>query len=78
MYLINSIDTVVKGYVLSRESLMRLGGTLVKNYSFCNNTGTEDVDVARCLRRLGSYMGNSLDEQHRESDFMYPMFVFIF
>lgn len=54
------------GYILSRESLHRLGSALTKNYEFCENTGTEDVDVARCLRRLGVSPESSVDTAGRE------------
>jgi glycoprotein-N-acetylgalactosamine 3-beta-galactosyltransferase len=40
------------GYVLSNEAFARLNKALNSNESFCQNTGTEDVDVARCLRKL--------------------------
>ncbi len=54
------------GYVLSREALRRLGSELHKNKTFCNNHGTEDVDVGRCLRKLGVYPNKSIDENGRE------------
>lgn len=54
------------GYLLSNEALNRLGSSLDKNVSFCTNTGTEDVDVARCLRRVGVYPNKSIDELGRE------------
>lgn len=54
------------GYVLSKEAFGRLGRQLEKNQSYCQITGTEDVDVARCLRRLGVYPNKSIDEQGRE------------
>jgi glycoprotein-N-acetylgalactosamine 3-beta-galactosyltransferase len=41
------------GYVLSREALNRIGTVLSGNASQCSNTGIEDVDVARCLRKVG-------------------------
>jgi glycoprotein-N-acetylgalactosamine 3-beta-galactosyltransferase len=54
------------GYLLSNEALARIGSKLNSNMTFCRNTGTEDVDVARCLRLLGVYPGNSTDELGRE------------
>jgi glycoprotein-N-acetylgalactosamine 3-beta-galactosyltransferase len=54
------------GYVLSNEALNRIGNALNNNYSFCQNTGTEDVDVARCLRKLKVYKNSSLDDLGRE------------
>ncbi len=54
------------GYVLSRESLLRLGKKLNQNYKFCPNTGTEDVDIAQCLRLLKVYPYKSIDNAQRE------------
>lgn len=54
------------GYLLSREALSRLGSALTKDYKSCANTGTEDVDVGRCLRTLGVSPGTSIDELGRE------------
>ena len=54
------------GYVLSEEAFNRLGVEVRKNFSFCENTGTEDVDVAKCLRKLKVYPGSSLDELGKE------------
>ena len=54
------------GYVLSNEALKRIGSQLVSNYSFCPNSGVEDVDVAKCLRKLSVYPEKSIDEMGRE------------
>ena len=54
------------GYVMPRQALLDLGSRLIANYSSCSNTGTEDVDIARCLRVLGYEPGVSLDEKGRE------------
>ena len=54
------------GYLLSREALHRFGSNLNKNFTFCKNTGTEDVDVGKCLRELGVYPNKSVDELGRE------------
>ena len=54
------------GYLLSRETLHRLGSSLNKNITFCKNTGVEDLDVGRCLRGLGVYPNKSIDELGRE------------
>ncbi len=54
------------GYVLSRNSFNRIGSVLSSNYSFCPNTGTEDVDIARCLRKLGVHPSKSIDDLNRE------------
>jgi glycoprotein-N-acetylgalactosamine 3-beta-galactosyltransferase len=53
-------------YVLSREAITRLQLKLDADYKSCQNTGTEDVDVARCLRGLGVFPNKSIDEQGRE------------
>ena len=49
------------GYLLSREALHRIGSNLNKSIDFCKNSGTEDVDVAICLRELGVYPKKSID-----------------
>jgi glycoprotein-N-acetylgalactosamine 3-beta-galactosyltransferase len=54
------------GYVLSNEAMTRLGSKLNSNFTYCKNTGTEDVDVANCLRRLDVYPEKSIDNQGRE------------
>lgn len=54
------------GYVLSKEAFHRLGFALNEEYEFCKNTGIEDLDVSRCLRKLNVIPGNSLDEFERE------------
>ena len=54
------------GYLLSNEAVKRLGAKLTENYKFCKNSGVEDVDIARCLRRLGVYPNKSIDEFGRE------------
>jgi glycoprotein-N-acetylgalactosamine 3-beta-galactosyltransferase len=54
------------GYLLSRNAFLRLGIELSKDEPICNNTGIEDVDVAKCLRQLNVYPNKSLDEMNRE------------
>jgi glycoprotein-N-acetylgalactosamine 3-beta-galactosyltransferase len=54
------------GYVLSNEALHRIGSNLTANYTICKNSGTEDVDVAKCLRNLNVYPDKSVDENGRE------------
>ncbi len=54
------------GYVLSREAMMRLGEALDKNYTYCSNTGVEDVDTARCLRKLNVTSGRTIDEENKQ------------
>ncbi len=53
--------------MLSRESLHRLGKQLESNYSFCpNDEGIEDVEIAKCLRKLKVYPESSTDDKGRE------------
>lgn len=54
------------GYVLSHEALHRIGKQLIANFTFCPNSGIEDVEVAACLRQLGVYPENSTDDKGRE------------
>ena len=54
------------GYVLSSEALKRIGPKLSPGDSFCPNSGTEDVDIAKCLRKVGVYPDKSIDEKGRE------------
>ena len=54
-------------YVLSRESLRRFHEAHQDPQSSCRKDGgSEDVEVARCLRSRGVYPGKSVDEQNRE------------
>jgi hypothetical protein len=54
------------GYVLSNEAMNRLGKKLNEDYSFCEQTDSEDVDVASCLRKMDVLPEKSLDELGRE------------
>ncbi len=54
------------GYALSKESIKRLGERLISDEKSCPNSGTEDLDVGRCLRKLGGYSNKSIDEFGRE------------
>jgi glycoprotein-N-acetylgalactosamine 3-beta-galactosyltransferase len=56
------------GYVLTNAAFTLLASKLTRNYSFCSisETGTEDIDVAKCLRKLSVYSASSLDENGRE------------
>ena len=54
-------------YVLSRESLRRFYEAHQDPKSDCRKDGgSEDVEVAKCLRTKGVYPGRSLDAQNRE------------
>lgn len=54
------------GYLLGRGSIIDIATQLDLNYNFCANTGREDVDMASCLKKIGTVFGNSLDSQGRE------------
>ncbi|CAF2622327.1 unnamed protein product [Rotaria sp. Silwood2] len=54
-------------YVLSRESLRRFYGAHNDSTSNCRKDGgSEDVEIANCLRTKGVYPGKSVDKQNRE------------
>ena len=54
------------GYVLSKEAIMRLGDALDRNYTFCSNTGLEDIDTAHCLRKLNVSSGSTIDDENKQ------------
>ena len=54
------------GYVFSNEAFKRIGLKLATNFTFCSDSGIEDVDIANCLRKLGVYPGKSIDDEGRE------------
>lgn len=54
------------GYVLSKESMQRLGKELDSNFSYCSDWGIEDLDMGKCLRKLGVQPADSLDEEKKE------------
>lgn len=54
-------------YVLSKEALRRLYYAYKSRHSLCKNDGgDEDVEIARCLRTVDVYPGESLDNEGRE------------
>jgi hypothetical protein len=53
------------GYVMSQESFKRLASQLIRNESFCPNSGAEDVDVSQCLHKLKSRIGKSTDDSNK-------------
>lgn len=42
-------------------------GHQIPNNTQCRWEGAEDAEIAKCLRSQGVYVGNSTDEQGRES-----------
>lgn len=54
------------GYVLSKTAFRRLGSLLNFDRSFCPYSGTEDKDVAECLKELNVFVGESVDSLGRE------------
>ena len=64
------------GYVLSKEAFNRLGSALTTDYSFCPNTGTEDIDCSLCLERLGVKKSDSMDLFGKER--FYPLNILDF
>ncbi|CAF1336501.1 unnamed protein product [Adineta steineri] len=54
-------------YVLSKEALKRLYFAYKSRYKLCKNDGgDEDVEIARCLRTVDVYPGESLDSAGKE------------
>ncbi len=62
------------GYLLSKESLSRLGSKISENTNYCQNSGIEDVDIHKCLRSLGVYAGDSSDHLSRNRFHPVPFF----
>ncbi|CAF0818163.1 unnamed protein product [Brachionus calyciflorus] len=54
------------GYVLSKKTLSLFGENMLKNGSFCRNTGSEDTDLASCLEKLNVTKGRTEDNLGRE------------
>lgn len=54
------------GYLMSKEAFNRLGRTLHLKPDMCTKSGVEDVDVAKCLRKLDVFPEKSIDELGRE------------
>lgn len=55
------------GYVISAKVINKLGIALLNDKNFCDmNIGTEDVEVAKCLKKFNVTLGESRDKQGRE------------
>lgn len=54
------------GYLMSKKAFKRLGWTLNFKPDLCKKSGIEDVDVAKCLRKLDVFPNKSIDEYGRE------------
>ncbi len=61
------------GYVMSHDALKRMGSKLAQNIEFCENCQFEDLNVHRCLGRLGGFVGDSVDEEGRERFHVFTM-----
>lgn len=48
--------------MISQAAFTRLSVQLINNFTWCRNSGIDDLDVNACLRRLGTKIGNSMDE----------------
>ena len=72
-YNLKSYQSGGAGYLLSQEALFRLGKRLNRNFNSCPDTGVEDRDMARCLRKLNVNQGKSVDDNGRERFHPYNM-----
>ncbi|RNA23178.1 glyco -N-acetylgalactosamine 3-beta-galactosyltransferase 1-like [Brachionus plicatilis] len=54
------------GYVLSNEAFVRVGSALKKNIKNCPDSGIDDVDVNKCVRKYNGKVGVSCDEKKRD------------
>ena len=50
------------GYVFSKEAYKRVVYKLSINYTQCQNTGIDDLDLSKCLQSVNATIGDSRDE----------------
>lgn len=63
---------------MSHEAFTKIGEALVNNYTFCPNTGTEDLDCVSCLESLGVHKGDSTDFFGKEKFFPQNILDFVY
>ena len=63
------------GYVLSREALRRLGSR--RKYLCAEDRGAEDLEVGRCLYKLGVHIGDTRDALGRSRFHCFPSVMHI-
>ncbi len=55
------------GYVISNKAVRKFSENYLGNNWFCRNTtGSEDVDIAKCMKEINVLPGDSRDEQGLE------------
>ncbi|CAF0938805.1 unnamed protein product [Brachionus calyciflorus] len=65
-YVENGYHSGGAGYLISNEAFRRIGSKLNENFTYCPDTGVEDLDIGKCFRKLGVYPNKSIDDLGRE------------